>query len=45
MLEVAVGLYPAFASIVANVAFPPRMSKVMLGLLAGVQVVTVGGSW
>ena len=43
MLEVVVGLYPAFASVVANVAFPLKMSKVMLGLLAGGQVVTVGG--
>ena len=44
MLEVAVGLYLAFANIVANVAFPPMMSKVMFGLLAVGQVVIFGGT-
>ena len=43
MLEVVVGLYPAFASVVAKVAFPLKMSKVMLGLFVGGQVVTAGG--
>ena len=45
MLEVAVGLYPAFANIVAKVAFPPMMSNVMLRLLAVGQVVIFGGTW
>ena len=43
MLEVVVGLYPALASIVAKVAFPLKISRVMLGLVAGGQVVRVRG--
>ena len=45
MLEVAVGLYPAFVNIVAEVAFPPKMSKVMFRLCAVGQVVIFGGTW
>ena len=45
MLEVAVGLYPAFVNIVAEIAFPPKMSKVMFRLCAVGQVVIFGGTW